>query len=97
MHHLQHAVWAGAAALRGRLRARLSVDGSLDDLGSYRGHGRIEADAYNLLDLPLFLGIVKSLDVFGLLGGSAARTSISSSRSRTGRWTSTRGRSWAAT
>jgi hypothetical protein len=55
--------------LRGQLRARVSLGGRIGDPGSYQGQGRLEADAYNLLELPLFLGVVKSLDVFGLFGG----------------------------
>lgn len=65
-----HHFGATTSSLQGRLKARLGFEGQLDDLASYAGSGRIEADAYNLLDLPVFLNVVKALDVFSLFGGS---------------------------
>lgn len=51
----------------GRLKARIKLGGNLDELGSWKGEGVIQADGLNIVRLPLFLNILKTLDVTSLV------------------------------
>ena len=54
---------ASVNGLEGLLNARVKLEGALDDLSSWTGSGRVSGSAQGLMRLPVFLSVIKFLQL----------------------------------
>jgi hypothetical protein len=52
---------------RGLINGRVAVSGTLADVDSFTGGGNVSAEAHNIIQLPLFLNIVRAVDLVSTL------------------------------
>ena len=69
------ALGATTSDIHGRLKSRLWLQGDLDKLSSWKGRGWVQAGGVNIVKLPLFLNVLKTLDP-SLLLAPPTRTSL---------------------
>lgn len=61
---------------RGRVAATLELGGLLEDPGTYTGSGKVAADAFDIVRLPVFLNILKALLVSFLSMSSRSQVAV---------------------